>query len=72
MSQDETTGYGDDNLVSQDESFNEKFPDSKIVRLVQMDGYLQYHFEDGTSGSAKLDDDVGYLTSKWDEQQQDN
>ncbi len=65
----ENINYGDDNLVApQDELSNDKFPDSQIVRLVQMDGYLQYHFEDGTSGSARSTEDVEYLTSKWDTQ----
>lgn len=59
----------DDNLVvPQDELSNDRFPNSRIVRLVQMDGYLQYHFEDGTSGSARSTEDVEYLTSKWDAQ----
>lgn len=65
----ENIDYGDDNLVvPQDKLSNSKFPDSQIVRLVQMDGYLQYHFEDGTSGSARSAEDVEYLTSKWDTQ----
>ena len=42
----ENMNYEDDNLVTpQDEFSNGKFPNSRIVRLVQMDGYLQYHFE---------------------------
>jgi hypothetical protein len=65
----ENMNYEDDNLVTpQDEFSNGKFPNSRIVRLVQMDGYLQYHFEDGTSGSASSEEDVEYLTLKRDAQ----
>jgi len=68
MSEENTNCEEDNSVTPQDKLSNDKFPDSQIVRLVQMDGYLQYHFEDGTSGSASSEEDVEYLTLKWDAQ----
>ncbi len=45
-----------------------KFPSGKIARLVQMSGYIQYHFENGVSGSVNTKEEMKLLTEKWDAQ----
>ena len=46
-------------------SMEKMFPQSPIVRLVSMPGYVQYFFENGINGSASHPAEIDYLQKRW-------
>jgi len=46
-------------------SMEKLFPDSPIIRLVPMPGYVQYFFENGVNGSVKHQAEIDYLQKRW-------
>lgn len=46
----------------------QQFPDCKILRLVQMAGYLQFFFENGVNGATDRKDEIKLLQDRLKEQ----